>query len=122
MPAPISLLKKNVESTTPVKATKDDKEDKPKKSKKEKKESRKAEKTVEIEPITLLTPKVAAAEEVQPEPAKPELTPEELKAKQIRLIQRQSEAKVKFLASIDELKSEGKDPVFNLKEDFAIHM
>jgi len=61
-----------------------DKEDKPKKSKKEKKESKKAEKTVEIEPIisnTLLTPKVAAAEEVQPEPAKPELTPEELKAK-----------------------------------------
>jgi hypothetical protein len=84
MPAPLSLLKKNVPSTTPVKVTKVDKEDKPKKSKKEKKESKKAEKTVEIEPIisnTLLTPKVAAAEEVQPEPAKPELTPEELKAK-----------------------------------------
>lgn len=80
MPAPLSLLKKNVQSTTPVKV-KVDKEDKPKKSKKEKKESKKAEKTVEIEPITLLTPKVAAAEEVQPEPAKPELTPEELKAK-----------------------------------------
>lgn len=80
MPAPLSLLKKNVQSTTPVKVTKVDKEDKPKKSKKEKKESKKAEKTVEIEPITLLTPKVAAAEE-EPEPAKPELTPEELKAK-----------------------------------------
>ena len=85
MPAPLSLLKKNVQSntltTTPVKVTKADKEDKPKKSKKEKKESKKAEKTVEIEQITLLTPKVAAAEEVQPQPAKPELTPEELKAK-----------------------------------------
>jgi hypothetical protein len=66
IPAPLSLLKKNVQSTTPVKVTKVDKEDKPKKSKKEKKESEKAERTVEIEPITLLTPKVASAEEAQP--------------------------------------------------------
>jgi len=74
MPAPMSLLKKNVESTTPAKPTKGDKEDKPKKSKKEKKETKKVDKNVDIyEPISLLTPKVEAVEE----PEKPELTPEE---------------------------------------------
>jgi hypothetical protein len=42
-------------------------------------------------------------------------------AKSLKAIQKQNELKLIFIKTIEDRKAKGKDPVFSLKDDFAIH-
>jgi hypothetical protein len=46
---------------------------------------------------------------------------QEQAAKRLQTIQKQNELKLIFIKTIEDRKAKGKDPVFSLKDDFAIH-
>ena len=68
-------------------------------------------------PPPLLSPKAAKAV-AEPNQV---LSDQEKAAKRLKTIQKQNELKLIFIKTIEDRKAKGKDPVFSLKDDFAIH-
>ena len=67
-------------------------------------------------PRPLLSPKASTS--VAPSQVLSDL---EQAAKRLKTIQKQNELKLIFIKTIEDRKAKGKDPVFSLKDDFAIH-